>query len=131
MRWAILALLILPALEIGLFVWAGGYIGPWWVIFLIILTGIVGITIAKQQGIKIWNRARMSMNQYEMPSNEIIDGLCIIIGAAFVFTPGFITDTLGFFLVLPWTRPLFKTMLQKWIQHSINRNKTIFIFRKS
>lgn len=61
MRWLLLALLVLPAMEIGVFIWIGGIIGPWWVVGLILLTGIVGVTIARNQGVETWNRAQQSM----------------------------------------------------------------------
>lgn len=128
MRWLIIALLIIPAMEIGLFIWAGGIIGPWWVVLLIMLTGIVGVMIAKKQGAQTWNRARLSMNNGQVPAEEIIDGICIFVGAVFLFTPGFITDTVGFFLVLPGTRNPFKNLIRAFIKNRLN-NATI-IYRK-
>ncbi|WP_404453521.1 FxsA family protein [Virgibacillus necropolis] len=128
MRWLILALLIIPAMEIGVFIWAGGIIGPWWIVFLIMLTGIVGIMIAKKQGAETWNRAQLSMNNGHVPAEEIIDGICIFVGAVFLFTPGFITDTVGFLLVLPGTRNPFKHLIRAFIKNRLN-NGTI-IYRK-
>lgn len=128
LRWLLLAFLIIPALEIGVFVWAGGIIGPWWVIIIILATGFLGIAIAKQQGAETWMRARNLMSQGQTPTAEIVDGICIFVGAVFLFTPGFITDTVGFLLVLPWTRIPFR----RWVQHFIIKkmsNSTI-IFRK-
>lgn len=115
-------------MEIGLFIWAGGIIGPWWVVLLIMLTGIVGVMIAKKQGAQTWNRARLSMNNGQVPAEEIIDGICIFVGAVFLFTPGFITDTVGFFLVLPGTRNPFKNLIRAFIKNRLN-NATI-IYRK-
>ncbi|WP_106496936.1 FxsA family protein [Lentibacillus sp. Marseille-P4043] len=126
MRWLLLALLIIPALEIGVFVWAGGIIGPWWVVFLILLTGIVGVTIAKQQGTETWMRARQLMTQGHAPTAEIIDGICIFVGAVFLFSPGFITDTIGFLLVLPWTRIPFRSWLQRFIKNKMNKGTIIY-----
>lgn len=128
MRWLLLALLIIPAMEIGIFVWIGGAIGPWWVVFIIILTGFIGILIAKKQGVETWNRARLSMNNGQLPAEEIIDGICIFVGAVFLFTPGFITDTIGFLLVLPVTRNPFKNLIRAFIKNRMN-NATI-IYRK-
>ncbi|MFD2751095.1 FxsA family protein [Virgibacillus siamensis] len=126
MRWLLLAFLIVPAMEIGIFIWAGGIIGPWWVVTLILLTGILGISIAKVQGTETWKRAQLSMNQGIMPTNEIIDGICIFIGAVFLFTPGFITDTAGFLLVLPFTRRPFRNMLQGFIKSRLNKGTIIY-----
>lgn len=128
MRWLILALLIIPAMEIGIFLWAGGIVGPWWVVCIILLTGIVGVMIAKKQGAETWNRARLSMNSGQAPAEEIIDGICIFVGAVFLFTPGFITDTIGFLLVLPGTRNPFKNMIRAFIKNRLN--KSTIIYRK-
>ncbi|GGB27625.1 membrane protein FxsA [Virgibacillus dakarensis] len=126
MRWILLALLIIPAMEIGVFVWAGGIIGPWWVVFIILVTGIVGVTIAKQQGMETWRRARKLVSQGQAPTSEIVDGICIFIGAVFLFTPGFITDTIGFLLVLPWTRTPFRNWLQRFIKDKMNKGTIIY-----
>ncbi|WP_019378606.1 FxsA family protein [Virgibacillus halodenitrificans] len=128
MRWLMLTLLVLSALEIGVFIWIGGLIGPWWVVLLIILTGIIGITLAKQQGIETWNRAQLSISNGQMPTAYIMDGICIFTGAVFLFTPGFITDAVGFLLVLPYTRGMFKDSIQKLLKRLVE-NKTI-IYKK-
>ena len=128
MRWLLLVLLIVPALELGIFIWLGGIIGPWWIIALIILSGILGISFAKNQGIEVWRQAQQSMNQGQMPTKHIVDGICILIGAVFLFAPGFLTDIIGLFLIIPWTRKPFKKILQKWIMWNVSK-KTI-IYRK-
>ncbi|MGM8366276.1 FxsA family protein [Virgibacillus sp. W0181] len=130
MRWLFPAFLIVPALEIGLFVWAGGWIGPWWIVILILLTGIIGVSFARQQGIIVWNRAKESMSYHQVPGDEIVDGICIFIGALFLFTPGFITDAVGFFLVLPWTRQPFKAIVIKWLKYYMTKNSGKIIYRK-
>ncbi|MGM8213577.1 FxsA family protein [Virgibacillus sp. W0430] len=130
MRWLVPALIVVPALEIGVFIWAGGWIGPWWVVALIILTGIIGIAFARQQGIKVWKRAMESMSRHQAPGNEIIDGICILIGAIFLFTPGFITDVVGFLLVLPWTRGSFKVIVLNWLTYYMAKNRGKIIYRK-
>ncbi|WP_164668393.1 FxsA family protein [Virgibacillus doumboii] len=126
MRWLLLALLVLPAMEIGVFIWIGGIIGPWWVVGLILFTGALGVTIARNQGLETWRRAQQSMNYGQVPAAEIVDGICIFVGAVFLFSPGFITDTAGFILVLPVTRGPFKLMLQRFIKDRINKGKIIY-----
>ncbi|RKQ29905.1 FxsA family protein [Oceanobacillus halophilus] len=128
LRWLFLLLLILPASEIGVFLWVGGIIGPWWVVLLILFTGAVGVTIARIQGMETWNRARMIMNQGQAPTEQIIDGVCIFIGAVFLFSPGFITDTVGFVFVLPITRRPLKRFIFNVIKRKMD-NGTI-IYRK-
>lgn len=126
MRWLLLALLIIPALELGVFIWLGGIIGPWWIITLIILSGVLGLSFAKRQGIEVWNQAQQSMNNGQMPTKQIIDGLCILVGAILLFAPGFITDVIGLFLIIPWIRYPFKNLLQKWIMWKVSKGTIIY-----
>jgi len=111
MFWFILFLILIPAIEVGIFIWTGGYLGVGPVILLIVLTGIAGVALFRQQGIEVWRRAQFAMYNNESPANEIMDGICIIIGGIFLITPGFFTDILGFLFVLPWTRPLFRRLI--------------------
>ncbi|HLR40542.1 MAG TPA: FxsA family protein [Virgibacillus sp.] len=126
MRWLLLTLLILPALEIGVFIWIGGIIGPWWVVGLIFLSGVIGVTIAKRQGVETWNKAQLSMRNRQVPTEQIMDGICIFVGGVFLLAPGFISDTVGFTLVLPWTRGPFKKVLGKIINKMIKKNTIIY-----
>ncbi|GAB3065150.1 FxsA family protein [Virgibacillus ainsalahensis] len=126
MRWLLLTLLVLSALEIGVFMWIGGTIGPWWVVILIVLTGVLGIMLAKQQGLQTWNRAQNSMKNGLPPGEHLIDGICIFIGAVFLFTPGFITDFVGFMLVLPISRNLFKNSIRKYMNRMMGKGTIIY-----
>lgn len=126
MRWLLLALLIVPALEIGVFIKVGGMIGPWWVVTLILLSGVLGITLAKKEGAEVWTKARQSMNHGQAPTEQIIDGICIFIGAILLFAPGFVTDTIGLFLIIPWTRKPFKSFFRKWLMWKMSKGTIIY-----
>lgn len=126
MRWLILILLVVPALELGVFIWLGGIIGPWWIVTLIILSGILGISFARMQGAEVWKQAQQSMNNGQMPTKHIVDGVCIFIGAILLFAPGMITDLMGLFLIIPWTRRPFKKILQKWIMWKVSKNTIVY-----
>lgn len=129
MPWIILAFLIVPALEIAVFIWVGGKIGPWWVALLILLTGVVGVALAKQQGTETLQRARQSIHRRIPPTEEILDGICIIVGGILLFTPGFITDVLGFLLIIPWTRKPFKTLVRLYIMKKIAKGRGKIVYR--
>lgn len=128
-RWLLLIILVLPAIEIGIMVWAGQIIGAWWVIMLIILTGVIGAFLAKYQGIETLNKARQSVASGQIPHDELFDGLCILIGAIVLFTPGFVTDTLGFILLFPVTRSPIKRWMKQTLRVMMQRG-TITIFRR-
>lgn len=128
-RWLLLLILIVPALEIGLLIWAGSYIGPWWVILLIILTGILGAWLAKQQGLETIRNVQLSLSNGRMPQDALLDGACILVGGAVLLTPGFITDAIGFLLLIPATRTPIKRMVRKAIEKAMQKG-TITIYRR-
>lgn len=111
MWWYILLFLLIPAIEIGLFIWAGSKIGALAVVALILLTGVIGIAAVRQQGTEVMRRLQQAYDERRKPANELLDGVCIILGGILLVTPGFFTDILGFLIVLPWTRKPFKALL--------------------
>ncbi|WP_101844621.1 FxsA family protein [Halobacillus sp. Marseille-P3879] len=128
-RWLLLFILIVPALEIGLLIWAGNLVGPWWVILLIIFTGVLGAWLAKQQGLETLRKVQNSMAHHELPGDALLDGACVLVGGAVLLTPGFITDAAGFLLLIPTTRAPMKAALRRLINKLMDRN-TITIYRR-
>ncbi|MDZ5472488.1 FxsA family protein [Bacillus sp. 31A1R] len=126
MRYILLLLIIIPAAEIGLLMLSGDILGIWTTIALIILTGILGAYLAKKEGLETIRKVQRQLNYGQMPGDAILDGICVLIGGTLLLTPGFITDTVGFLLLAPPTRNLFKPFImksfRKWIQ---NKNVTI------
>lgn len=128
-KWILLAVLILPAMEVGILVWAGGQIGPWWVVLLILATGLIGTLLARQQGTEAIRRAKQAMSYGEAPQEEILDGICILVGSALLLTPGFLTDAIGFLLLLPQTRKPIKKWMVKMLKEMMERGN-VSIFRR-
>lgn len=128
MIWLILIFVVIPAIEIGLFIWAGSQIGVIPVILIILFTGIAGISLVKQQGIETWKKVQFSMYNQEPPGEHILDGICILIGGLFLLAPGLFTDLLGFLLVIPWTRTPFKHLMYK--QMIKRMKKGTIVYRK-
>lgn|SRR5690625_1862619 len=126
MYWLILIFILIPAVEIGIFIWTGNLIGGWPVVGLIVLSGIIGAALVKKEGLETWRKAQLAMYNREVPREQIIDGICIIIGGIFLLAPGFVTDILGFLLVLPWTRPPFKKLISFLILKRISKGNIIF-----
>ncbi|WP_017473390.1 FxsA family protein [Amphibacillus jilinensis] len=124
-KWLFLLLLIMPALEIGVFIWAGAQVGIWSVIGLIVFTGLVGATLARQQGMDALRRAQESMQAGQVPADAIFDGICILIGGVVLLTPGFITDFFGFILLMPLTRSPLKGWLKAVVQKMMNNGNVI------
>lgn len=113
-------LIIIPAIEITMLIYSGKIIGIWSTFLLIIFTGVLGAYLAKKQGLMVLRQAQEQMNYGQIPGNAILDGICVFAGGILLLTPGFITDILGFFLLLPVTRKFVKLLmisrLKKWIE---------------
>ena len=123
-----LIFIVLPALEIFLFIQIGGEIGALNTIALIFLTAIVGIYYARLQGIQTLKAGITNLYQNKAPIYEIMSGASIAFGAILLILPGFFTDVIGFTLLIPFSRKiLFKLILKKNIrsEDSINNNKII------
>ncbi|MGG0719759.1 FxsA family protein [Robertmurraya massiliosenegalensis] len=126
MRYILLFLLIIPAGEIFVLLLSGKIIGVWATISIIILTGILGAYLTKQQGLETLRRAQLDMQYGRVPGEAIVDGICILVGGILLLTPGFITDTMGFLLLFPQTRGFFKGLMKKGLKKWIdNGNVTI------
>ena len=96
----------LPALEIFLMIKIGGKIGALSTVSLIFLTAIIGVYFAKLEGIKTMRSGVMNLYQNKIPIYEMISGASIAIAALLLIIPGFFTDTIGFLLLIPFTRKI-------------------------
>ncbi|GEN57317.1 hypothetical protein GCM10012290_19180 [Halolactibacillus alkaliphilus] len=128
-KWLVLTIMIMPALELGVILWAGSIIGGWSVFGFILFTGFIGAILAKQQGTETLQRANMRMQVGHMPGEQIFDGICILVGGLLLLTPGFITDTIGFSLLLPITRGPLKRILKHQIEQMV-QNGQVMTFRR-
>ncbi|QKS72035.1 membrane protein FxsA [Paenalkalicoccus suaedae] len=126
-RIFLLLMIIVPALEIVVFILAGNWIGIWPTFGLIVLTGIIGAWLAKKEGLQAYRRAQLKSQQGMVPGEEMLDGVCILIGGLLLLTPGFLTDTVGFLLLLPPTRKGFKQILQRFFQKMASNGNFIYM----
>ena len=111
----ILIFSIVPLLELMLLIRVGSLVGIGVTILLVGGTGVVGISIARQQGLEIISKVKTKFNQGQMPKNELLDGGLVLVGSAMLLTTGLITDTLGFLLIIPFTRPLMRKIVKNKI----------------
>jgi len=96
--------LLVPIVEIFFLIQVGGMIGAPLTILLVILTAVIGVRLLKIQGLSTLTRAQHKMQTGQMPAQEILEGIGLVVAGAFLLTPGFFTDTVGFLLLLPPTR---------------------------
>jgi len=117
--------IIVPMIEIALFIQAGSWLGLAPTLILIVLTAFIGITLLRQQGLSTLFKAQQKMNHGEIPAFEMMEGILLAIAGALLITPGFFTDTVGFLLLIPAFRThLFssylKNKMQVYMQNSGN-----------
>ena len=95
-----------PALEVFLMIKIGGKIGALNTVLLIFLTAIIGLYFAKLEGIKTMRSGVMNLYQNKIPIYEMVSGASIALAALFLIVPGFFTDTIGFLLLIPFSRKI-------------------------
>lgn len=109
----LIALLVIPLLEIYVLIQVGDVIGVPLTIVLLIVMSIAGAWLLKREGTATWRRLRQTMADGRMPTSELTDGAMILFGGALMLTPGFITDIFGLLLILPPTRAPLKGAFRK------------------
>ncbi|MFJ7990995.1 FxsA family protein [Peribacillus frigoritolerans] len=130
MKYFLMFIIAMPVVEIIVLLLSGNLIGFWPTLFLIAATGLIGAYLAKRQGIETWKKAQEQIRYGMMPGNEIIDGICIFIGAALLLSPGLISDIMGLILVFPPTRNLLKPIVIRFIMNRMNKGKVTIIRHK-
>lgn len=100
----LIAILAMPLLEIAAFIWLGGQIGVLSTLAAILLTAIIGIAIVRWQGMGLVMDSRAMMARGEMPARQFAEAMMLAIAGVFLVIPGFITDAMGFALLIPAVR---------------------------
>ncbi|RFC64061.1 membrane protein FxsA [Fulvimarina endophytica] len=106
-------LLVVPIVEIGVFIAVGQVIGLWPTIGCIILTAVIGSLLLRRQGLSTLNRIRSEIDAKRIPGQELVSGVMIAVAGVLLLTPGFVTDTLGFLLFIPAVRHSVYAFLKK------------------
>jgi UPF0716 protein FxsA len=114
----------LPLLELAILVKLGEVIGFWPTIGVVIVTGILGASLARAQGFMVYTRIQSELAAGRIPAGELVDGLLILIGGIVLLTPGLLTDLFGFALLIPWMRVFFKGWLQRKFSGMVQRGQT-------
>ena len=126
MNAVILFIIAIPAIEIYLMIKVGGMIGALNTIFLIFFTAVTGVYFAKMAGLSALQSGFNQLIKNEIPIYEIISGAALAFAALLLIIPGFLTDLIGFLLIIPVTRKLFiSTISSKLRNKKVNNNKDI------
>jgi UPF0716 protein FxsA len=110
--WALaLLFLLVPIAELYVIYQVGDAIGIWWTFLLLAADSLLGSFLLKSQGRSVWRRFNDNLAQGRVPHREVIDGVLVIFGGAFLITPGFLTDIVGVVLLVPPTRSVVRRFL--------------------
>jgi len=106
----VVAFLLVPIAEIAVIIEVGRVIGGWQTLVLLLLESLLGGWIVKREGLRAWRALRAAIRRGTMPTVELIDAALVLVGGTLLLAPGFLTDIVGFFFVLPPTRPLARRL---------------------
>ena len=126
MNTVLLSIILIPILEIYLFIKIGSQIGALTTILLIFITAFIGVYYAKYEGLNTIKSGFLQIVKNELPAYEIISGAAIAFAAILLILPGFATDLLGFLLIFPLTRKLIFGSLSNKIKKK-DKDKNNFI----
>jgi UPF0716 protein FxsA len=116
MPWTLLALalLVLPILEIYVIIQVGQVIGAVPTVVLLIVESALGAWIVRREGRRAWTALTTAFRTGHLPTRELADAALVLVGGTLLLTPGFVTDVVGFFFVLPLTRPVARRALSAY-----------------
>lgn len=117
---------IVPAVEIYLLINIGSQIGGVNTIAIVVITGVLGASLAKTQGLSILNKIQQDLSKGVLPADQLIHGLLVFGGGLLLLTPGFLTDFLGLSMVIPGTRHLIVNWLRVKFERGISNGNIFF-----
>ena len=123
MNTVLLSIILMPIIEIYLFIKIGSQIGAFNTISLIFVTAIIGVVYARYEGLNTLRSGFSELIKNEVPAYEIISGAAIAFASLLLIIPGFATDIFGFLLIFPFTRKLIFKRLSKKFKNERNSNK--------
>ncbi|MDQ3628181.1 MAG: FxsA family protein [Actinomycetota bacterium] len=117
--WILIIMLLVPVIEIAVVVRVGQEFGAPLTIGLLLAVTLFGAWLVKREGARAWRALREATTTGVLPATELTDAALILIGGTLLVTPGFVTDIIGLFFVLPFTRPMARGMVQTLIGRQV------------
>ena len=115
-----------PLLELAILLQVGQLIGLLPTVMLVVTTGIAGAALARHQGIKAFLAVQQELAAGRLPGRSVMDGLAILIGGAFLLTPGIVTDIAGFSLLFPASRRWLQRLVRRRLERRIREGTVEF-----
>ncbi len=117
--WLFLAFTLVPVVEIALFIRIGGLLGLPPTVAVVLLTGFAGAVLARAQGVRVMLEIQTALTEMRLPTAELLEGAIVLVGAATLLTPGFMTDAMGLACLLPPSRKAFAAVLGRYFARRI------------
>ena len=114
--WLLVLFILVPLVEIALFIQVGGFIGLWPTLLIVVVTAVLGSWLVRSQGARELGNLRSSFSELRDPSEPLANGAMILFSGALLLTPGFFTDAVGFALLIPPVR----SALFMWLKGRMN-----------
>jgi UPF0716 family protein affecting phage T7 exclusion len=111
---------VLPILEIYVIIQVGQQIGAVPTILLLVFESLLGGWIVKREGRRAWRSLTETISKGSVPGKELADAALVLVGGTLLLTPGFVTDIFGFFMVLPFTRPLARRAVMSYAARRVS-----------
>ena len=114
-----LLFVVVPLVELVLLVQLGQVVGLWPTLALVVGTGLLGAGLARREGLRTWLAFQRELAEGRLPQGALLDGLAVLVGGAFLLTPGLLTDVAGFLLLLPPSRRWLRGRARKWLERQV------------
>ena len=114
MFFLVILFIVVPIAELYVIIQVGQAIGVWPTLALLLADALLGSFLLKHQGRGAWRRFNEALSQRRFPGKEVVDGLLIVIGGTLLLAPGFLTDIVGLFFLIPPTRAIARRLLRRF-----------------
>lgn len=119
----VLLFVLVPLVELAILIQLGQVVGLWPTLGLVVLTGVLGAGLARAEGLRTLWSFQQELAAGRVPGQALLDGLAILVGGAFLLTPGLLTDLAGFTLLLPPTRRWLQRRIRTWVRQRIESGR--------
>lgn len=116
----------IPLIELAILLQVGQWIGLWPTVGLVVATGVGGAALARHQGLRAFLAVQRELAEGRLPGRSLLDGLSVLVGGAFLLTPGILTDIAGFSLLLPMSRRWLHRMVSRRMERQISEGTVQF-----
>jgi len=117
----LVAFVAVPLAEVYFIIQVGQVIGGWWTLALLIAIGALGSWLVRREGRRVWQALTGALGNGQLPDREVLDAGLVLVGGTLMLTPGFLSDIVGLFVILPPTRPLARRVLTRLLGRRLQR----------